>query len=292
MPPPFALLSPRQRVSLRGPDRVRFLNGQMTNDCRRTPNGSQIPSCILSAKGKLQFVIHVSVTPDALICDAPVNPDGPTLLERLDRYLIADQLELTDDSENWALLHFPNATPESLPPQPNAETFPSKRLGSNGTDLWIPSATVPEWLNHPERLNPEAITLRRILAGIPEWGPELDEDTLPAEAGLDRTHIDFHKGCYIGQEVVSRIKSVGRVNRCLVRITSDHPLPPKTPLVSAGRECGQITTSANSNGKYLALAFIHRTADRENIACAEHPVLVQSLLDGSSTDFHTISTTF
>ena len=71
----------------------------------------------------------------------------------------------------------------------------------------------------------------RIEAGVPRWGAELNEDTLPPEAGLDRAAIDYHKGCYIGQEVISRIKSVGHVNRSLTGFASAAPL-------AAGMESG------------------------------------------------------
>lgn len=281
MPSPFALLHPRQLVSLKGPDRVRFLNGQMTNDCRKAPPGSQIPACILSVKGKLQFTVHVSVTPDALFCDAPIHSDGPTLFERLDRYLIADQVELSDQSESWIVLHFPDppASPNQLPPE--ALTFPSTRLGTPGSDVWLPKTALQAWTDRPERLSETQLAHRRILHGIPEWGHELDEDTLPAEAGLDQTHVDFHKGCYIGQEVVSRIKSVGRVNRSLVRIASNHPLHQGDPLISGERECGNITTAVSDEpGRWRALAYVHRTADLTQLSVAGASVAVEKQYAG------------
>lgn len=281
MPFPFALLAPRQVVCLRGPDRIRFLNGQMSNDCRKTHSGTQVPACILNAKGKLQFTIHVSVTEDSLLCDAPVRADGPTLFERLDRYLVADQVELSDDSANFALLHFPDHSKNDIPLPATSTTFPSSRLGTVGTDVWIPAYTASEWATRPERLSETQIAQRRILHGIPEWGYELDDDTLPAEAGLDRTHVDFHKGCYIGQEVVSRIKSVGRVNRSLARITCTHPLQQGFTLISAGRECGKVTTPiSDASGLWHALALIHRTAEPSQIFCGDIPVTIEKLYGG------------
>ena len=275
MSAPFALLHPRHLVSLQGPDRVRFLNGQMSNDCRKVQPGTQIPACILNAKGKLQFTLHVNVTPDALLCDAPVHSDGPTLFERLDRYLIADQVELSDLSDRQILLHFPDQPEPSSSFPSEAVSFRSKRLGTAGTDVWIPQTALKDWTDRPERLSEPQIAERRILHGIPDWGHELDEDTLPAEAGLDRTHIDFHKGCYIGQEVVSRIKSVGRVNRSLVRIESNHLLFPGASLQSAGRDCGHITSvAAESNGIWHALAFVHRSADHAQLTCENNSVAV------------------
>lgn len=283
MSAPFALLHPRHLVSLQGPDRVRFLNGQMSNDCRKVQPGTQIPACILNAKGKLQFTIHVSVTPESLLCDAPIHSDSPTLFERLDRYLIADQVELADLSALQILIHFPDQPqpPSSFPSE--AMIFPSNRLGTAGTDVWIPQSALKDWTDRPERLSESQIAQRRILHGIPAWGHELDEDTLPAEAGLDRTHVDFHKGCYIGQEVVSRIKSVGRVNRSLVRITSHHPLSPGASLHSAGRECGHVTSVApDSNGIWHALAYIHRSADHAQLTCESNPVTVEKHFHASS----------
>jgi hypothetical protein len=77
MSAPFALLHPRHLLSLRGPDRVRFLNGQMTNDCRKVPSGAQIPACILSAKGKIQFTLHVNVRPRSVRGPNPLRTPRP-----------------------------------------------------------------------------------------------------------------------------------------------------------------------------------------------------------------------
>ena len=99
----------------------------------------------------------------------------------------------------------------------------------------------------------------RIANGVPKWGVELTPDTLPAEAGLDVNAIDFHKGCYIGQEVISRIKSVGRVNRKLVRLraSDDHrgaELAPGQILFDGDKEVGSLTSVAGVE----ALGFVKR----------------------------------
>jgi folate-binding protein YgfZ len=85
----------------------------------------------------------------------------------------------------------------------------------------------------------------RIERGIPAWGAELTEETLPPEAGLDNTHIDYHKGCYIGQEVISRLKSVGHVNQTLCRF--------RGRVVDAAVEPGQtaVETPAPKEAIYL-----------------------------------------
>ncbi|MDQ3623697.1 MAG: folate-binding protein YgfZ, partial [Verrucomicrobiota bacterium] len=107
----------------------------------------------------------------------------------------------------------------------------------------------------------------RIEAGIPRWGRELDEGTLPPEAGLDRTHIDYQKGCYIGQEVISRLKSIGRVNRRLCGFLSqrDRPLQAGMELfvaTAASASVGRLTSAAWSFSleKPVALGYLERGA--------------------------------
>ena len=111
------------------------------------------------------------------------------------------------------------------------------------------------------------LDLLRIERGVPRWGREMDETTLPHEAGLDRTHIDFHKGCYIGQEVISRLRSVGHVNRELRGFVSADgvPLQDGARIFSAadpGRGLGRITSAAFSLSldRHIALGYLRRDA--------------------------------
>lgn len=94
----------------------------------------------------------------------------------------------------------------------------------------------------------------RIEKGIPKWGAELKEGMLPPEAGLDVTDISYKKGCYIGQEVISRIKSAGKVNRRLVKLSAGATGELKD---AEGKICGEVT-SANAG---VALGYIKRAAE-------------------------------
>jgi folate-binding Fe-S cluster repair protein YgfZ len=125
-------------------------------------------------------------------------------------------------------------------------------------------------------LSDALLDLVRIEHGVPRWGCELDENTLPHEASLDRTHIDFHKGCYIGQEVLSRLRSVGHVNRELrgfvsadgapltvgARIFSAVEPADASAAVNPGREIGRITSAAFSFAidRPIALGYLRRDA--------------------------------
>src|SRR5581483_9411859 len=107
-------------------------------------------------------------------------------------------------------------------------------------------------------LSPEELELRRIEAGVPRWGREIDDRILPAEAGLDRTHVSFSKGCYPGQEPVARLHFRGHPNRTL-RVLELEPgeLPPyDAELTSNGKQVGRVTSAARRpDGSIVAIAY-------------------------------------
>jgi len=109
----------------------------------------------------------------------------------------------------------------------------------------------------------EALETLRIEAGIPRYGAELGEDTLLLEAGLLNA-VSFTKGCYIGQEIVERSRSRGRVNWRLVGIVVSAPAPPASgaKLISEGKEIGEVTSACLSPtlAQTLALAYVRREA--------------------------------
>ena len=102
----------------------------------------------------------------------------------------------------------------------------------------------------------------RVEAGVPKWGFELTEDTIPVEAGLDLTSIDYNKGCYVGQEVISRLKSIGSVNKHLRGfVAAQGELKAGMRLFTeAEKEAGWLTTVAYSFGleKQAALGYLKR----------------------------------
>src|SRR5205823_5260999 len=104
----------------------------------------------------------------------------------------------------------------------NAEGFmiASNRFRVPGIDLWFPAGEAASVRAQLKETPIDSGTLEnlRIEQGIARWGNELSENVIPIEAGLDRNAISYTKGCYLGQEVISRIKSIGHVNRLLMRL--------------------------------------------------------------------------
>jgi tRNA-modifying protein YgfZ len=265
-------LSRRVKLFLSGQDRIRYLNGQVTSNVTQLTTGCTQLACVTTARGKLCAEVVITALPDALVIDSEAILRD-TLPARLERYIVADDVELHDETDDWRLLHFLPGRDQPVDSVPGIAfgELPrqrSRRFGRDGVDIFL-RAEEAEKLFLPlaaDRVvidEPLAETLR-IEAGIPRWGHELGEDTLPPEAGLDRTHIDYHKGCYIGQEVISRLKSVGHVNRQLTGFVSEDGglLSPGMVLFSpaSGNPAGSLTSAAYSFAleKPIALGYLKR----------------------------------
>lgn len=200
-------LADRAIFRLSGPDRIRFLNGQVTNDVRKVNAERALPACLCSIKGKVEALVWITDLGESLRIDGELG-QADWIGQRLDRYLIADDCELEEETGQWLLIH--HFIQETGDPA-------ARRLACPGFDRWIsrnePSGSgafaedariaETEW---------ESLALR---SAIPMAGREITGNEFPAELTLDGWAVDFHKGCYLGQEVISRIESVGRVKRGL-----------------------------------------------------------------------------
>ena len=268
-------LGGRMQFRLSGADRVRYLNGQVSNDVRRLASRPEaFAACLLTARGKMNALLWISAGAEALRLDAEPG-DGERreeLLMRLERYIISDDAEVTDVTESAGLRHVIGADAAArLGTLPGGvEAIPARRYGVPGVDLHGPREAVAAVALPQGTLAVDAETAEtfRIEAGLPRWGAELDETTIPAEARLDEGAIDFHKGCYIGQEVISRIRSVGHVNRLLYGFVSGEPLEAGMTLAGTGeeapgREAARITSACWSFvlEKWVALGYLRRGID-------------------------------
>jgi tRNA-modifying protein YgfZ len=260
-------LSDRAKFRVTGGDRIRFLNGQLTNELRDAQPGQTIYACVLTAKGKLCGDLFVTPFEDAFLLDC--HPAlGEMLLARLEKYAIADDVEFSDQTDSWSLFH--SLTPE-VPPAilPEGTVSRSNRFGVDGHDLLVPATLkngVLELLQE-KMLATEQVETFRIERGVPEWGHELSENVIPNEAGLDKRAVSYTKGCYVGQEVISRLKSLGHVNRnlCGVQLINGSALIAGSKLVNdSGQQTGVVTSAAKSErlGGWIGLAYIKRNFDQ------------------------------
>ncbi len=261
MAPAFFDLSARTKLRVTGADRVRFLNGQTTNDVRKAGVEATQESCVLNAKGHLDAHVFLSATPNDIWIDA--DQELRELLQtRLGRYVIADDVTIEDVTDQFALFH---VLADSEPKISGAKfCFRSRRLGIDGWDLWVEAARA-EAMKRALAADYRAMDeseweVLRIESGIPRWGCELTREIIPPEANLAARAIDYEKGCYIGQEVISRMKMSGQTRQRLCGVTSEKALAPGKELHAETKMVGHVTSAVFSErlNAHIALAIIKR----------------------------------
>lgn len=229
-------LSPCSVIRVSGPDSERFLNGQLTQKVELATRNEAVFSCVLNAKGGLDAICYVRALGDnEYLLDAPLSL-REQLLERLDRYLIADDVELHDESEQWHAHHVLSSERPA-----NESAWQCPRLGTVGYDLFSrDSIDTSEFTLLPE----EEVEARRIEAGAPAWDHELTPGLLPPEARLEERAISYDKGCYMGQEIISRMKRAGKTNKLLVglKIPSGLSLPLTLIDPESEKVAGEVTS--------------------------------------------------
>ena len=249
----FYELPPRALLLVTGADRLRYLNGQLSIDIRRLADNTSRTACLLTAKGKLCGHVRIWSHSDGHIVET--LPDLVEAVQaRLERYIIADDVSISLLPETHPVYHV-------IGLHPLDSSIFSNRLGGEGYDTFEKPINIPV-------MTPYSIERLRIIHGVPTWNSEMNEDTLPQEARLETTSVDFDKGCYVGQEVVSRLKSVGRVNKRLHGFlgTFETPLqirllltPERRPETSAGHITSTIPHF--DMAQTLALGYLNRQSE-------------------------------
>jgi len=287
----------RGRLCLTGADRVRLLNGQVTNDLKVLTPGQGCAAAFCSPKGRLVADVHVYVLPEELLLD--FEPGLSTaLIQRLEHHIVAEDVQVVDVTPYYGLLTvqgpkaaevlarlelFPTLPTESLrfatvsdPTLGDIYLMHRSRCGFAGFDLFVPTAALGAVLDKlvaacrdvGGRISGfDALDLARFEAGIPRFPVDMDETNLPPEAGLDQSAISYSKGCYTGQETIARIRTYGQVVKALrgIRLADVLPsLPEKgSKLVKDGREVGYVTSAKFSPSLQanLALGYVRREAN-------------------------------
>jgi tRNA-modifying protein YgfZ len=288
MTPAFFDLSARAKLRVTGADRIRFLNGQTTNDVRKAGPEATQESCVLNAKGHLDAHIFLSATPNDIWIDADQELREP-LQTRLERYVIADDVMIEDVTDQFALFH---VLADSEPKISGAKfCFRSWRLGIDGWDLWVEVAraeAVKSTLAADYRAMDESEwEVLRIENGIPRWGRELTPEIIPPEANLQMRAIDYEKGCYIGQEVISRMKMSGQTRQRLSGLTSEIALVPGMEVRAGTKVVGRVTSAVFSQrmNSHIALAMIKR-------GYTEPGTSLVTLADGAETTVEVVALPF
>jgi len=303
-------LADRTRIRVTGPDRLRWLNGMVSNAIQTLPEGHGNYNFILNAQGKIQGDAHIYRRAEDLLLDTD-RSQAARLLAHLDHFIIMDDVELhppihpLDDATAAIGLMGPNAAAvldklgldaAALAPLQLAETalngakitlVHAYSVSIPRYELWFhpeDAARVHEAFADTEAEHVDAATVEavRILQGIPRYGIDITDRHLAQETMQTRA-LNFTKGCYLGQEIVERIRSRATVHRNLRQFSLDGELPaPPTDLRATGDPniIGQLTSIARIElpdfTHTLGLGFIRaEAAERALGRAVEHKARIE-----------------
>jgi tRNA-modifying protein YgfZ len=251
------------RVS--GSDASSFLQGQFTNDLRLLESATSVYGLWLTLKGKVladSFVLRGNAT-DEFWIGSYFSP-AATIHERLESHVIADDVEVADETAAWAgtslLGDFP--APPTMGQSSASFQFPGRRdQGPNREWVYRVADGEPSEISAwgGSAVDDQEMARRRIAAGIPAVPIDLGLGDLPNEAGLEAEAISYTKGCYLGQEVMARLKSMGQVRRRLCRVRGEGGRWPAlpAPIFVAARQVGELRSAAGDGATgWIGLAMV------------------------------------
>ena len=247
------------RVS--GEDALTFLQGQFTNDLQQQESGQATYGLWLNQKGKVladSFVRKIAANEAWIV--SYFSP-AAVIRERLEAYIIADDVVIEDVTESMrGLTIIGAATATGLRLGATAWSFRGRRTREAPAEIIFPAdmeTAVNAKLAGRTELVTEQMEQLRIAAGIPAVPADIGPSDLPNEGGLETEAISYTKGCYLGQEVMARLKNLGQVRRRLLRVHGAGE-PPACPAVvfQAARKAGELRSAARDGTGWIGLALV------------------------------------
>ncbi len=252
----FHRWQPAACLRVTGTDAGTFLQGQFTNDLQEAGRVGPVYGLWLNQKGKVladAFVHRLSDQEHWIVSYfSPVS----VIRERLEAYIIADDVVVEDHTPGTSAVTLLGTWPAVLPV--GGWKFPGRRVRAPHAELIFSTAeAVDALLAGAVPLTAAEMERRRILAGIPAVPADIGPGDLPNEGGLETEAISYTKGCYLGQEVMARLKSMGQVRRRLVRVRGAGAPPARlAPVFQGGRQVGEVRSMAPVESGWVGWAMI------------------------------------
>lgn len=296
--------SDRALVRLGGGDRLTWLHNLVTNAVKTLDVHAGNYAFATDVKGRILFDLNILSLEDALWLDLPRAVRGEALAH-LDRYLITEDVQLADVTDDWARLACAGPRASEVAGALGGANFPAlPALGSRwiapeaallfrhdltggpGFELIVRRDDAVSWWNRLVELGCRpaglaALDVLRIEAGLP-WCPADTDGVLPPETGQIERGISYRKGCYLGQEVIERMRSHGALARRLVRVRMEAWADgePKAPveLVQGEKKVGRITSLRRHpvRSEYVGLAYLKASVTlSDELAAGEPPRRVE-----------------
>jgi folate-binding protein YgfZ len=277
----------RAKIVLTGGDRMRWANGMVTNNVRDLPEGKGNYSFMLNAQGRIQADLYVYNMGDHLLIDTE-SWQKPKIMELFDKFIIMDDVEVTDISDKLSSIAVQG--PKSLEVlrklglnvAGDGEPFKVEKMTWNGVgisvtrmeskvaeryEIWLAAENAPQLWDAllsagSKPVGTDALEIFRVAAGVPRYGVDITDKYIPQET--EQFHaLHFSKGCYLGQEIVERVRSRGAVHRHFTGFEIAGPAPqPGAEAQLEGKKVGEITSAlrvpVNGDEKTLALGYVRK----------------------------------
>jgi folate-binding protein YgfZ len=279
----------RAKISLTGGDRVRWINGMVTNNVRDLSVGHGVYAFLLNPQGHILADLYAYNRGESITVDTDCG-QAEKIVATFDHYIIMDDVEVANVSEQLTAVGIGGPkTGEVLAAAglqiPEMQALQVKSVMWQGTEctlvrgedpervsyeIWIAPGGVRQLWNAllaagPAPVGSEALEMQRIVSGVPRYGVDIRERDLPQETEQARA-LNFNKGCYVGQEIVERIRSRGAVHRKFTGFILEGAakIAAGTKIIAAEKEVGEITSAASlqltGGEKTVALGYIRREA--------------------------------
>lgn len=283
-------VSSRGRLRATGEDRLRLLHAIASNAVEGLEPGQGTYAFFLDAQGHIQADSHLFIAEDHVLIDCEPQARQP-LCDHINNYIIMDDVELADVSESTAAIAIEGPRSEDIARQALGEALPASEpyahresggilaarmtiSGQPGLCVICPAAQKEDLIKKLEAAGAQAaseqdVRVVRVENRRPRFGEDYSSSNIPHETGLLQA-VSFSKGCYLGQEIVERVRARGQVNKLLAGLEIDIRQPPEagTPVEHAGKEVGRLTSPVFSprQAKALAFAVLRREAASEGVA--------------------------
>lgn len=283
----------RGRLVVSGKDRASYLHGLLTNDIASLEAGSGCYSAYLTPQGRMISDLWVYELGDVILVNLPSVATKNTVLQKLDQFIFSEDVQLGDVTGDFAQVAV--VGPEAARVVASLLNESVERLsslrehgclrgsvvggaaivtritdtGEPGFDLYVEALRLKALREtlaslDVEEADADTVEVLRVEAGIPRFHADMNEETIPLEAGIEQRAISMSKGCYVGQEVIIRVlhRGHGRVAKKLVGLTMDSATvpPPGAVIKSGDREIGAVTSAVRSVAldTAIALAYVQR----------------------------------
>jgi len=257
----------RAVIAVSGADRATWLQGLLTNDVLTLGPRERRYTAYLTPQGRMITDAWIAADDGRLLLDVPA-PRAGALRDRLDGLIFSEDAQVSDESARLAVWGVYGPDVSSMGGGGPIAMYPDPSYGVPGLAGYLEiGAPLPAALAALPVTTLETLDVVRIEAGTPRFLVDMDEETIPLEAGIEDRAISFTKGCYVGQEVIVRVttRGGGRVARKLVGLKvlgtgEGIPGAGAARIFSGDRDIGRVTSAAYSPDQHarLALGYVHR----------------------------------